>query len=196
MPQPNSRNQLRASDADREQVAQVLGDAHADGRLTAEEYNERLDRLYQGKTHGDLERVRADLDQDSIARTRQHSYELVPLERVRPQVALLSETKARPTGRVAGRMVAVSFLGNVQIDLSYATIDPAGVLIIARAVLGAVNITVPANARVSMTGVPVVGALSPTRDPGPSDGPPIIVKAFAGMGSVTIHRADRDMSGT
>lgn len=103
---------------------------------------------------------------------------------------MLSDTKARPTGRVEGRLAAVSVLGNVQIDLSHAAIEPSGVVIVARAFLGAVNITVPADARVNMTGLPLIGSLSPTHEPGPVDGPPVVVKAFAGMGSVTIHRAE------
>lgn len=182
-------SEMRASDADRDQVARLLNDAHADGRLTVEEYNERLDLLYTGKTHGDLDRLAADLHHEGTALARRRSA-LVPQERVRTQVALLSETNARPTGRVKGRLVAVSMLGNVHIDLSHASIDPAGVVIVARALLGAVNITVPADARVNMTGLPVVGSLSPTREPGPVDGPTVVVKAFAGLGSVTIHRAE------
>ncbi|QDP96880.1 hypothetical protein FOE78_14005 [Microlunatus elymi] len=115
---------------------------------------------------------------------------LVAREGVRPQLAVLSETKARPTGIVEGKMSAVSVLGNVQLDLSHASIGTAGVVVSARAFLGAVNITVPADARVSMTGLPLIGSLSPTREPGPVDGPSVVVKAFAGMGSVTIHRAE------
>lgn len=52
------------------------------------------------------------------------------------------------------------------------------------------NIIVPHDARVTMTGFPLLGTLSPTRQPGPEDGPPVRVRAFALAGSVTIHRAD------
>lgn len=182
--------ELRASDADRDRVAELLGDAHADGRLTTEEHNERLDRLYAGKTHAELDPLTADLDSTESELAQHASRGLVPKEHVRPQVAILSETMARPTGRVGGRLVAVGLLGNVQIDLSHGVIDADGVVIVARAMLGAVNITVPADARVSMTGLPLLGSLSPTRVPGPADGPRVLVKALAGLGSVMIHRAE------
>src|SRR4051812_46245507 len=45
---------MRASDADRERVAQVLHKAMADGRLTVSELDERLAGLYRSKTFGEL----------------------------------------------------------------------------------------------------------------------------------------------
>ena len=38
---------IRASDADRDRVASLLREHHAAGRLTAEEFNERLDKVYE-----------------------------------------------------------------------------------------------------------------------------------------------------
>lgn len=52
---------IRASDADRERVATLLREHHAEGRLTAEEFNERLDAAFAAKTVGDLESLLADL---------------------------------------------------------------------------------------------------------------------------------------
>ena len=51
----------RASDADREAVAEVLRRAAGDGRLTLEELEERLDSTYSARTYGDLEPIVADL---------------------------------------------------------------------------------------------------------------------------------------
>lgn len=53
--------ELRASDADRDRIAQILGDALAEGRLTAEEHSDRLDTLYAVKTVGELEVLVRDL---------------------------------------------------------------------------------------------------------------------------------------
>ena len=50
----NSDLELRASDADRDAAAAVLGGAMAAGRLTSTEYAERLDAVYTAKTLGDL----------------------------------------------------------------------------------------------------------------------------------------------
>ncbi|HEY7431749.1 MAG TPA: DUF1707 domain-containing protein [Streptosporangiaceae bacterium] len=52
---------MRASDADRDRTAALLREHHAAGRLTAEEFNERLDRTYAAKTLGELDQLLADL---------------------------------------------------------------------------------------------------------------------------------------
>jgi hypothetical protein len=41
---------MRASDADRETAADRLRDAHAEGRLTREEFDERIDRTFAAKS--------------------------------------------------------------------------------------------------------------------------------------------------
>ena len=45
---------LRAGDADRDVVARVLGDAYADGRIDAEELDDRTTRLQAARTLGEL----------------------------------------------------------------------------------------------------------------------------------------------
>jgi hypothetical protein len=45
---------IRASDKDRERTAELLREHHAQGRLTPEEFDERVDRTFTAKTIGDL----------------------------------------------------------------------------------------------------------------------------------------------
>lgn len=52
---------LRASDADREQVAARLRDNLAEGRLDLDEFNERLEAAYAAKTYGELDVLMVDL---------------------------------------------------------------------------------------------------------------------------------------
>jgi uncharacterized protein (DUF1800 family) len=52
---------IRASDEDRDRTASLLREHHAAGRLTAEEFNERLDQAYQAKTLGELDEIMSDL---------------------------------------------------------------------------------------------------------------------------------------
>jgi Domain of unknown function (DUF1707) len=52
---------MRASDADREIVRAMLADAYADGRLTREEYDDRLNTLYGSRTLGEVPSLVADL---------------------------------------------------------------------------------------------------------------------------------------
>ena len=58
---------MRISDADREQVAQVLHAAMSEGRITITELEERLTIVYAAKTVGDLKPVTADLPQTRSA---------------------------------------------------------------------------------------------------------------------------------
>jgi len=55
------RLKMRAADTDRQQVVDRLGDALASGRLTMDEYVERMGHAYQAVTYGDLAPLCADL---------------------------------------------------------------------------------------------------------------------------------------
>src|SRR5579871_3158010 len=54
-------NNVRVGDADREAVAAQLREHYADGRLTLEELNERIDQTFAAKTKADLNTVMLDL---------------------------------------------------------------------------------------------------------------------------------------
>jgi Domain of unknown function (DUF1707)/2TM domain len=55
------RASLRASDADRERVVEALRQHHVDGRLDAEELNQRMDQAFAAKTLGELDVITTDL---------------------------------------------------------------------------------------------------------------------------------------
>jgi hypothetical protein len=78
---------IRASDADRDRAAALLREHHAAGRLTAEEFHERMDKALQAKTLGEIDELLADLPaidlyrlpHESIRRTsRGSSQSLMP----------------------------------------------------------------------------------------------------------------------
>ena len=52
---------IRASDADRDRAASLLREHHAAGRLTAEEFGDRLDRAFAAKTVGEIDALLKDL---------------------------------------------------------------------------------------------------------------------------------------
>jgi hypothetical protein len=52
---------LRAADADRAAVAEVLGTHMSAGRLTVAEFDDRLSRAYAARTYGELDELTADL---------------------------------------------------------------------------------------------------------------------------------------
>ena len=52
---------IRASDVDREAVVTTLREAYTAGRLTLDEFDERMAAAYAGRTWGDLRALTADL---------------------------------------------------------------------------------------------------------------------------------------
>jgi hypothetical protein len=55
------QNEMRVGDTEREQTVAELREHYASGRLTQEEFNERVDQTFAAKTHGDLRTVLHDL---------------------------------------------------------------------------------------------------------------------------------------
>jgi hypothetical protein len=67
----SSRDQIRASDADRERVAEHLRDAAGEGRLTLDEVDQRLRGVWAAKTFADLDQFLADLPSSAPAASSQ-----------------------------------------------------------------------------------------------------------------------------
>jgi hypothetical protein len=57
---------MRAASADRERAVDVLKAGFAEGRLTQDEYNERMGRAYAAKTYGELATLTADLPAGAV----------------------------------------------------------------------------------------------------------------------------------
>ncbi|MEU3306820.1 DUF1707 SHOCT-like domain-containing protein [Nocardiopsis sp. NPDC055551] len=61
---------IRTSDSERDQVARLLQEHFAQGRLDHEEFTERLGRAYKAKTADDLAGVTADLPERDVVETK------------------------------------------------------------------------------------------------------------------------------
>jgi hypothetical protein len=57
---------MRAASADRERAVDVLKAGFAEGRLTQDEYNERMGRAYAARTYGELTALTADLPAGAV----------------------------------------------------------------------------------------------------------------------------------
>ncbi|GGL59439.1 DUF1707 SHOCT-like domain-containing protein [Planomonospora parontospora] len=99
-PAPASAPVLRASDADRDRVAAVLGEALATGRLTSVEHADRLDAAYSAVTVGELAPLTCDLPDVTAPAA-------VPATEHQEVAAVFSKV-VRVTGRVAFGKVVVS----------------------------------------------------------------------------------------
>ncbi|SNS19173.1 DUF1707 SHOCT-like domain-containing protein [Actinomadura mexicana] len=58
--------EIRASDADRDRVAESLREHCAQGRITMDELQERLDAVYGARTVGQLQEVTSDLPEEDL----------------------------------------------------------------------------------------------------------------------------------
>jgi hypothetical protein len=76
VPEPN----LRASDADRERIVEQLRQHTADGRLTMDEFEQRMAAAYAAKTYGELAQLTRDLPVDLGARSRGAGFGPPPLQ--------------------------------------------------------------------------------------------------------------------
>ena len=65
---PPERPEIRASDAERERVVSFLRDKTAEGRLTADELDQRVGRAYAAVTRGELQRLVRDLPDPPLSR--------------------------------------------------------------------------------------------------------------------------------
>ncbi|WP_255951177.1 DUF1707 SHOCT-like domain-containing protein [Streptomyces odontomachi] len=187
---------LRASDADRDRVADILREALAEGRLTADEHAERVDGVYRAKTVGDLEPLVRDLP---AAGTRP-AYEpasppaaspaaptpgAVPPEADENLVAVFSSTVRRGRWRVGRRTHVYSIFGSVEIDLSEALFEYQQVVIKAISVFGNVEISVPENISLRGNGGGVFGNFEVhTLDSPEHDAPVVFVDGLAVLGNI------------
>jgi DUF1707 SHOCT-like domain len=99
---------VRASDADRERSVVRLREAAADGRLTLDEFTERMNAVYAARTHDELETLLHDLP-ERVA-------EPLPVK-PRRAVSVLGNTvldlAGTPAGEVAVQVVCV--MGNATV---------------------------------------------------------------------------------
>jgi hypothetical protein len=72
---PRDRS-LRVGDKERDTVGEILGQAHVEGRLDAEEFQARLDRCMAAKTFAELDELVADFprESDEAPRARRGAY--------------------------------------------------------------------------------------------------------------------------
>ena len=93
---------IRASDADRDRVASLLREHHAHGRLTAEEFHERMDRALEARTLGELDELLADLPAIDLYRLPAHGIRPAPPGALRPRGSAVDQ---RSQGAISSRGV-------------------------------------------------------------------------------------------
>jgi hypothetical protein len=147
---------LRASDAEREQVAELLARAMAQGMLEVEELDTRSARARDAKTLGELEAITADLPlAASPGSGERPSAALTGTDDVVELRGTLSSLKRQGDWRVPRRLVLRRRLGSVELDFSDAEIAYPVVEIELDIAGGSVEMRLPEGAGASIDDVAV-----------------------------------------
>lgn len=152
--EPYASGDVLASDAEREQAIVRLHDACGEGRLTLEEFSERVQLVIGARTRGQLAPITADLPARA---TRAVSR---PTKSQRLTIAVMSEVKRRGRWRVEDGVTAISVMGSCTLDLRNAVTEGEEIWINTYVVMGQVKIIVPPGTPVEMEGFALMG----TRD--------------------------------
>ncbi len=167
------------SDAERERVVQRLRSACADGRLSLEEFSDRVGEVYGARTSAALSRVTDDLpavvEPDAPA--------------IRPSrwvVGVLSGARRSGPWRPARPTRVLAVLGSCQIDLTGVDLD-AGVHIVATAVLGGIEVLVPEGVGVDFGGFAFLGGRDDRTTAHRGGAPVVRVDGRAVLGGVTVR---------
>ncbi|RII20805.1 hypothetical protein DSC45_03075 [Streptomyces sp. YIM 130001] len=177
--EPVAEADLRASDADRDRFADILRDAMAEGRLTADEFTDRVEGVYSAKTVGELEPLVRDLPaaRSGTATSAPSSYRPGPIpdEPDENLVAVFSSSTRKGRWRVGRRTHAYSIFGNIEIDLTEAVFEHQQILVKCFSIFGNVEITVPENITLKGNGSGVFGNFEVETLEAPDPGAPVVL---------------------
>jgi DUF1707 SHOCT-like domain len=176
---------MRASDQDREQAAQRLQAAFAEGRLDDAEFDTRMRSALTAVTHSDLGELTADLPE-----TPPRSGGQVQLPSPgKYAVAYKSSVRRGGRWRVPGRFTPVVYKGSGWIDLRAAELTEPVTTVRAIAYKSRMDILVPPGVRVEMDGFGVSKAWSADEEwesQLPGDAPVVHVRGIAYKGVIEV----------
>jgi Domain of unknown function (DUF1707)/Cell wall-active antibiotics response 4TMS YvqF len=178
-PRPSPRD-LRASDTDRDRVLAMLGEAMSDGRLTADEHAERVQRAIAARTLGELAELTADLAISSAQPVRLDGGKVI--------TGIFGP--ARRDGRwvVPENLTVTAMFGEVEVDFTQAILQTSRVQLYATVFGGRLRLIVPDGVSVIVSGHMVLGRKR-GGTPAPADpGAPVIeVKALVLGGELSVR---------
>jgi len=179
---------IRASDADRDQAVATLREHLVAGRLTLEEFTDRVGVALSARETGQLTRIQADLPHAPAGGNRKAA---------RFSSALLGHVARRGRMRVRGWCAAISVFGDLDFDLREAVIEGTQIGVTVLAFVGNVDIYVPEGISVDVGGIAIMGH---RRDWGQDadrvDAPVLRVRVIGFGGTVDIWRVPAELRGS
>ena len=184
-------DQLRASDAERQAVADRLNTAVGEGRLTLAEFSDRVGAAYAARTHGDLEPLVSDLPEPATRPAIVVDARPLP---ARPAAApleiMIGAIKRRGRWRLAADTALGVAVGPIKLDLRGADLAAREITLSARTVVGSVKVWVPRGVRVEIEGATAVGTrtIEESNLPPDLDVPTLRLRLDTVLGTVKVYR--------
>ena len=181
--------QWRASDADRDQVTEVLHTAYAEGRISYDKHSERTSAALTARTFDDLSALTADL----VPAPPKPALVAVP-DRTEPDrvTAMLADTKRVGPWSVPPVINVNVILGSALVDLTEATFTSRQVEINCTQFLGSIVVRVPPGTTVRVEAANVL-ADSSVKDIGEPDHaqPTVIIRGTNILGDIGVRGPKR-----
>jgi hypothetical protein len=191
-PEPARPPAIRASDQDRDAVAQRLQQAFAERRLDDDEFDERMRAALTAKTSADLDRLTSDLPAVSAG-----SAPAVPAATPgRWAVAYKNSVRRGGRWRVPGRFNVMIYKGQGWLDLRAAELTAPVTTVVAVAYKSRVDILVPPGVRVEMGGFGVSKGWSAEEELEtrlPPGAPTVHVRGTAYKGTIEARTKPREL---
>ena len=181
----------RLSDAERDQTVEWLRDHLLAGRLTLEEFSERVDEAYAARVRADLERLRAGLSSSvQLPEGRSHR------RATRVTGALFGKVLKRGRIKLRRWTLAGGAFCDVDLDLRQAEIQSQRTTLTVLVGVGNVDVYVPENVNVTVSGVTIGGHRREWGEDIERPGAPAItVRAISLLGTVDVWRVPANMPG-
>jgi hypothetical protein len=176
----------RAAETDRIEVAQLLTDAAAQGKLQMSDYEDRLTKAYAAQTYDELDQLRSDLLGSSVSsRTGKPAPSMLLL-------AIMSAFERRGRWNVPKKLTTFALWGGGVIDLRYADFTSTEVDIHATSIMGGQTILLPPEVNVEIKGHGVMGGFDhDVTTQGTPGAPTVRIHGFSLWGGVGIKRKNR-----
>ncbi|WP_307671396.1 DUF1707 domain-containing protein [Streptomyces sp. V2I9] len=196
---------MRASDAERERIAELLREAVAEGRLDMDEFDQRLETAYKARTHGELEPLVRDLPAPGSAVAPVGSSVPAPLRGSAANWPARIGGSATSKGAFAlwggfnrkgrwtvGRLfTAFAMWGGGEIDLREAHFEGREIEIRCFTIMGGIHVTAPPELNVEVRGIGIMGGFGEgSHEDGEiaPDSPHVRITGLALMGGVGVDR--------
>ena len=183
--------QLRASDAERQAIADRLNAAVGEGRLTLAEFSDRVGSAYAARTHGELEQLVTDLPVPTGRSAIVVDAHLVPATpAAAPLDIKIGAIKKLGRWRLKKDNAMGVAIGPIKLDLRGADLAAREITLSARTVVGAIKVWVPRGVRVEVEGTTAVGTrtVAESNLPPDMDVPTLRLRLDTVLGTVKVYR--------